>query len=488
MTKKYSVFLTIYYIRGFAPRSRAIFIAWEFIYKVLQFKNGNVIINQYSADGQKQRSDNYTRLTAITPVGENTVVNPENGYNDAVYSYTGTAYIGGFEYNVSKTKYQGYGGVWIYSDVFNPGKIYTPEGYIDNLSATLSPIVSNGVRYNYFRKDHLGNIREVWNGVRKNYSNQVKEAASTRQRTQYYPSGLPWAESFGAAVQKHKYNDKEFIEMHGLDEYDSEARWYYPAIMRTTTIDPLAEKYYSISPYAWCGNNPVRNVDPDGRVISTVIGTIVGGIGGGINAAIQGTDILAGVAEGAVAGFITGGAVDLTVATCGLGGIALVGAATAAGTLSGAAGGVLGDITNQVVSQRSSETITITTENFGSKALFGSASGFVGGFGSGAVGALGLVAKNSTQALQTTMIQGVVANTTESAASAVTNGVVKAATNTGVSMMKIDAAVSTITSTTTTVVGASSSNQSTNNTQSTKSNNSQSTNSNNSQKPVWQLY
>ncbi len=34
--------------------------------------------------------------------------------------------------------------------------------------------------------------------------------------------------------------------------------------MRTTTIDPLAEKYYSISPYAWCGNNPVNAIDPDG--------------------------------------------------------------------------------------------------------------------------------------------------------------------------------------------------------------------------------
>ena len=58
--------------------------------------------------------------------------------------------------------------------------------------------------------------------------------------------------------------------MHGLDEYDSEARWYYPAIMRTTTIDPLAEKYYSISPYAWCGNNPVSMVDPDGRSFNPI--------------------------------------------------------------------------------------------------------------------------------------------------------------------------------------------------------------------------
>ena len=34
---------------------------------------------------------------------------------------------------------------------------------------------------------------------------------------------------------------------------------------RWTTIDPLAEKYYSISPYAFCNNNPVNFVDPDGR-------------------------------------------------------------------------------------------------------------------------------------------------------------------------------------------------------------------------------
>ena len=36
-------------------------------------------------------------------------------------------------------------------------------------------------------------------------------------------------------------------------------------------MDPLAEKYYAFSPYAYCGNNPVRFVDPDGKKI--VIGT-----------------------------------------------------------------------------------------------------------------------------------------------------------------------------------------------------------------------
>ncbi|MCD7972629.1 MAG: hypothetical protein LUG18_08165 [Candidatus Azobacteroides sp.] len=37
---------------------------------------------------------------------------------------------------------------------------------------------------------------------------------------------------------------------------------------RFLTIDPMAEKYYSISPYVYCANNPLKFVDPDGREIS----------------------------------------------------------------------------------------------------------------------------------------------------------------------------------------------------------------------------
>jgi hypothetical protein len=35
-------------------------------------------------------------------------------------------------------------------------------------------------------------------------------------------------------------------------------------------MDLLAEKYYSVSPYAYCGNNPITFIDPDGREVRAV--------------------------------------------------------------------------------------------------------------------------------------------------------------------------------------------------------------------------
>lgn len=33
------------------------------------------------------------------------------------------------------------------------------------------------------------------------------------------------------------------------------------------TFDPYGEKYYDLSPYSFCANNPINFVDPDGRNI-----------------------------------------------------------------------------------------------------------------------------------------------------------------------------------------------------------------------------
>jgi|GEM_PF-2093013 len=108
--------------------------------------------------------------------------------------------------------------------------------------------------YCYYVCDHLGSVREV-----------VSDAWNV-QRNGYYAYGGPYGDwNTNADVQPLKFLGKEWDHQHGLDLYDFGARLYDPAVGRWTTMDPLCEKYHSVSPYAYCHNNPVNRIDPDGR-------------------------------------------------------------------------------------------------------------------------------------------------------------------------------------------------------------------------------
>ena len=87
--------------------------------------------------------------------------------------------------------------------------------------------------------------------------------------------------------QPYKYNGKELDQSHGLNQYDYAARYYDSAYSRFTTVDPLSEKYYNISPYVYVSNNPLIYADPDGKAI----GTIIGGIAGAGDAHNKGGDV-----------------------------------------------------------------------------------------------------------------------------------------------------------------------------------------------------
>ncbi|QJB34759.1 hypothetical protein HF329_27055 [Chitinophaga oryzae] len=99
------------------------------------------------------------------------------------------------------------------------------------------------------------------------------------EESHYYPFGITMDRiSFNAlkGTNYHenivKYNGKslehkEFGDGGGLELYDYGARLYNPQIGRWSVLDKLAEKYDAWSPYQYTYNNPVKFLDPDGRII-----------------------------------------------------------------------------------------------------------------------------------------------------------------------------------------------------------------------------
>lgn len=88
-----------------------------------------------------------------------------------------------------------------------------------------------------------------------------------------------------------KHNGKEINRSHGLNQYDYSARHYDPGYGRFTTMDPHSENYYSISPYAYVMNNPMRFTDPTGKDGWDFLHAFVSGaeqkVGGAINVVVH---------------------------------------------------------------------------------------------------------------------------------------------------------------------------------------------------------
>ena len=169
---------------------------------VVTFSDGSTVTYTYSADG--------TKLRTVHKIGSTT---------------TTTDYCGNviYENNIAKL-------------------LLTGEGYIS----------LNDKKYHYYLQDHQGNNRVV-----------VDKDGNVEEVSHYYPFGGVFALSQN--VQPYKYNGKELDTKKGLNWYDYGAREYDAVLGRFTTMDPSAENYYATNSYAYCGNNPVNRIDPDGK-------------------------------------------------------------------------------------------------------------------------------------------------------------------------------------------------------------------------------
>ena len=63
----------------------------------------------------------------------------------------------------------------------------------------------------------------------------------------------------------HTFSAKEKDTETGLSYFGS--RYYSSDLSIWLSVDPMSDKYPSLSPYAYCANNPVKFNDPDGRWI-----------------------------------------------------------------------------------------------------------------------------------------------------------------------------------------------------------------------------
>ena len=169
---------------------------------VVTFSDGSTITYTYGADG--------TKLRTVHKIGSTT---------------TTTDYCGNVIYENGVQKL-----------------LLTEEGYI-----TLSDS-----KYHYYLKDHQGNNRVV-----------ISQSGTVEETSHYYPFGGTFASA--GNVQPYKYNGKELDTKKGLNWYDYGARHYDAVLGRFITVDALYDKHFKVSPYVYCGNEPVGRIDPDGN-------------------------------------------------------------------------------------------------------------------------------------------------------------------------------------------------------------------------------
>ncbi|MBL7832867.1 MAG: hypothetical protein JNK18_02890 [Cyclobacteriaceae bacterium] len=210
-----------------------------------------------------------TSTFGVLPTGETqTAYNSINGgvLGSPVGEYSGTpkAYLCYFLFSADYSWYQ-----FGYSGLSTDASVAFEQLSID-ITVDLPPGVNNGFLYVYVANEttgtpvHFDDIKIIHE--RAAQSLQVLEASD------YYPFGLTinpisyrQERRDDAQVRNNVgFQGQEMQRDFGLNWYQYEYRMHDPAIGRFGSVDPLSEKYYYNSPYAFSENRLVDGIELEG--------------------------------------------------------------------------------------------------------------------------------------------------------------------------------------------------------------------------------
>ena len=138
----------------------------------------------------------------------------------------------------------------IYTD-FDVPYYGTDNNYVEAVESTDSND-SEKLKY-YYHSDHLGSSSLI-----------TDMDGNTVQHLEYVPFGEVFLDERNNTWNTpYLFNAKELDEETGLYYYG--ARYYDPRASVWLSADPMQEKYPNVSTYAYCANNPIKFIDPDGK-------------------------------------------------------------------------------------------------------------------------------------------------------------------------------------------------------------------------------
>ena len=194
---------------------------------VLFDKTGNTTRMSYMADGKRIRTVHKTYSTGLSYLLDNV-----QKFDDPIHT----------------------------TEEIRDGDILFKDGIITRIDLPCGYINVREPEYDkmtayYFVTDHLGSVRTTAAAI----------SGKVVQQLEYTPGGTIWRSLDRNALQPKHFCGKEQLTVHGYNMYDSGKRFHTSNGIRFISMDPLAEKYYSWSPYVYCFDNPIKYLDPDGQ-------------------------------------------------------------------------------------------------------------------------------------------------------------------------------------------------------------------------------